>query len=242
MMEATPGRSRAGPACRATLSREFRLAPQFTLPRLMLVTDRHRTRGRNLVTVVADAVEGGVGIVQFHEPDRSDDELIELVRRIRRVVPAGTQLVVNGSPQIAAAAHAGLHVPAGAEAAVERCARVREQGLLYGRTVREASEAGVALEEQASYLLVGSVGTGSPGCDPQLVREIGRAVAPMPVFAGGAVTAARVPQLIHAGAYGVAVCQGILSASHPRRVAQALGLALEVAGAAGQHHAPDRLF
>ena len=226
---------------------EFRVTRQSGLPRLMLVSDRHRTRGRNLVTVIADAVDGGVGIVQLREPGLADDELIDLVRRVRRVVPAGTEIVVNGRPDVAATTRSGLHVPADSEPSAERCEGVREQGLLYGRSVLEGSDGGAVLAEQVSYLLVGPLGsnsseTGHPGCSPDRVREISRRVRPIPVFAGGKVTAAGVPGLIHAGAYGVAVCEGILSANHPRRVAQALVLALEVATAAGQHHGPDRLF
>ena len=40
----------------------------------------------------------------------------------------------------------------------------------------------------------------------------------------------KIPELLHAGAHGVAVCGAILSANDPRRVAQALALALKVAG------------
>ena len=68
------------------------------LPRLMLVTDRRRTRGRDLVPCVAQAVSGGVGLVQVREPDLPDDELRELVRRIRDAVGTRTTIVVNGEP------------------------------------------------------------------------------------------------------------------------------------------------
>jgi thiamine monophosphate synthase len=55
----------------------------------------------------------------------------------------------------------------------------------------------------------------------------------VPVFAIGGVTVTRIPELIHGGAFGVAVCGAILSSNDPRRVAQAMSLALEVAVARG---------
>ena len=56
--------------------------PTPPLPRLMLVTDRRRTRGRALVGLVARAVRGGVGVVQVREPDLPDDELRQLLGAI----------------------------------------------------------------------------------------------------------------------------------------------------------------
>jgi thiamine-phosphate pyrophosphorylase len=194
-----------------------------TLPHLMLVTDRRRTRGRELVTLVAQAAQGGVRLVQVRD----------LVGRIRLAVPPSTVILVNGSRRAARTLHAGLHLPAAAspigEAEDERAAYP-----LYGRSVHDDAEARRAVEDQADYIVLGTIyptpsKPGHPGRGAGLVRRIRRLVEPVPVFAIGGVTVARIPELVHAGAHGVAVCGALLGANHPRRVAQAMRLALEVA-------------
>jgi len=50
------------------------------------------------------------------------------------------------------------------------------------------------------------------------------------VLARGGMTPTRVPEVVHAGAHGIAVSRSILGANDPCRVAQALSLALQVAG------------
>ena len=203
------------------------------LPRLMLVTDRRRTRGRELVALVAQAVRGGVGIVQVREPDLPDDELRELVHRIRDEVDRSITIVVNGSLRVARTLHTGLHMPA-------RAARLGDVDLgraPYGRSVHDDAELRDALDDGVTYLLVGTIfGTESkPGrraAGVAFVERVCRQSAPLPVFAIGGITVSRVPAVIHAGAHGVAACGAFLSANEPQRVAEAMALGLEVATAA----------
>jgi len=196
----------------------------------MLVTDRDGTRGRDLVKVVACAARGGVGLVQIREPDLSDDALRELVLRIREAVPARTQLLVNSSVRVARTLRLGLHLPAVAPLLGE----TDLGGEPYGRSVHDENELRTALEDRADYLVLGTIfptqcKPGHPGAGVQLVQRICRQVHPLPVFAIGGVEIGRIPELIHAGAHGVAVSSGLLSANDPTRIAQAMSLAIEVA-------------
>lgn len=197
------------------------------LPRLMLVTDRHRTRGRGLVELVAEAVRGGVGIVQVRERDLPDDELRSLILRIQEAVAAGTPIVVNGSARVARTLRLGLHLPAAA-AAVERA------GPLWGKSAHDEAEAARAQSEGATYLVLGNICAtaskpGQPGRGLALLRRVCRQVHPLPVYAIGGITVSRIPPVIHAGAHGVAVSGAILSDNDPARVAAAMALALTVA-------------
>ncbi len=196
----------------------------------MLVTDRKRTRGRDLVALVAAAAGGGVRLVQVREPDLKDDELYALARRIRDSCTSEVRLVVNGSLGVARALGVGLHLPAAAPALGE----TRPAGLLHGRSVHDEAELRSALADGADYLVAGTVfpTESKPGRAPQglaWVERVCRQVAPLPVFGIGGIAVARVPAVLHAGAHGVAVCGAILSASDPQRVAEGLNLAITVA-------------
>jgi thiamine-phosphate pyrophosphorylase len=211
------------------------------LPRLLLVTDRRRTRGRDLVELVGRAVHGGVGWVQLREPDLPDDELRELMVRLRAVVPEGTLLSVNTSLRVARTTGVGLHRPA--RAAIER--RPDLGSAPYGRSVHDDEELRDALAEQVDYVIAGTVfpTVSKPGRRPgglALVERVCRLAHPVPVYAIGGISITRVPALLHAGAHGVAVCGAILSDNDPERVAQAMTLALEVSmrASAGPGPAP----
>jgi len=195
----------------------------------MLVTDRSRTRGRDLVDLVAAAARGGVGLVQIRERALSDDALRELVRRVRAAVPPATRVIVNTSVRVARTARTGVHLPARAPA----LGGVELAGELYGRSVHDEEELRRALLDRADYVVLGTIyptpsKPGHPGSGPALVARICRQAAPLPVFAIGGVSVARVPALIHSGAHGVAVTGAILAANDPERVAEAIVLAIEV--------------
>jgi len=206
--------------------------PPDGLARLMLVTDRRVARNRDLVATVGTAAAGGVGIVQVREHELEDAELSRLVTRLREVLPSRVAIVVNGRPELARKLGVGLHLPAAAPALP---ARASGGGLsLLGRSAHDEAEAERAAGEGVDYVLLGTIyetssKPGRPGSGPDLVRAVARRIAPVPVFAIGGVTVARIPELRHAGAYGVAACGAFLRARDPRRVAQAMTLALTVA-------------
>ncbi len=198
----------------------------------MLVTDRHAARGRDLVALVRAAVDGGVGIVQLRERDLDDAELGRLARRLQEALPTRVALVVNGRPALARELGLGLHLPAAAPPLADRA--LREALPLFGRSTHDEVEAECAAVEGADYVVLGTIYAtsskpGRPGSGPELVRAVARRVEPLPLFAIGGVTVARVPELLRAGAHGVACCSALLAARDPRRVAQALALAIAVA-------------
>ena len=191
----------------------------------MLVTDRHETGGRDLVGVVAEAVRGGVELVQVREKDLPDDALVALLGRLRTALPPTVRLVVNGRPAVARAARVGLHL-----GAAEPTLPERPPGL-YGRAAHDEAEAHRAQAEHVDYILLGTIfPTGSkpglPGAGPGLVAHISRLVAPTPVLAIGGITVANAASMLAAGAHGVAVRSAILAAPDPRAAARAFAVTL----------------
>lgn len=187
----------------------------------MLVTDRHATRYRDLVEVVSRAVEGGVGMVQVREKDLEDAEVKALVTRLMSRLPARVLIVVNGRPDLARALEIGLHLPA-------HCTGVDVSGIgLVGMSVHDEAEAEAALDLGAHYLVVGTIfptssKPGRPGAGPGLIERLKPVAGRTPLYAIGGITPANAAVVLGAGAHGVAVRSGILSAPDVQAAAAAL--------------------
>jgi thiamine-phosphate diphosphorylase len=196
------------------------------LPRLMLVTDRGATAGRDLVDVVAAAVEGGVGLVQVRERDLPVAELAALLRRVvERLRGSPARVLVNGHPALARALEVGLHLPASAPPPGG------PRPGLYGRAAHDEAEVRRARVEGVDYLVIGPVfptasHPGEPGTGPARLAALVRAASPVPVFAIGGLTPARAAAVRAAGVHGVAVRSAILGADDPRAAARRLLQAL----------------
>ncbi|MCH7809233.1 MAG: thiamine phosphate synthase [Chloroflexi bacterium] len=199
----------------------------------MLVTDRALVGGGDgLVEVVAAAVEGGANAVQLREKDLAPTNLARLAGQLgealRERSASGQRalLIVNGSADVAREIGAdGLHLPADAPFA-------RPDGItLVGRSVHSVEEAVKAEREGADYLIAGPIyqTRSHGGAAPAGLRLISAVVAvvSVPVVAIGGITAARLPDVLSAGAGGVAVISAILGASSPAAAASALREALE---------------
>ena len=184
-----------------------------SLPRLMLVTDRHFTNGRDLVDVIAEACTAGLRFIQVRERDLPGRIVRDLVRDLLDVVAPGTHIVVNGRAEVAEETGCGLHLPAAAPYADPLPA-------LWGRAVHDEKEARRAVSGGARYLVVGTIfptpsKPQDPGTGVGLIERIVAVARDVPVFAIGGVDAGRVAEVRSAGAYGVAVRRAILSAREP---------------------------
>jgi thiamine-phosphate pyrophosphorylase len=204
---------------------------KLTLPCLCLVTDRGLCRDTPLEEKVAQAVEGGVNLVQLREKDLPGGELLRLGERLREVTRGRALLFVNERVDVALLCGAdGVQLgeealPAGA------VRRLVGDGLLIGRSVHSLEGALQAQEDGADLLVVGTIfpTASHPGTQPAgvgLLSEIARRVA-IPLLAIGGVKAGNAPQVIEAGASGAAVISAILASPEPKRAAQELWQALQ---------------
>ena len=205
--------------------------------RLCLVTDRAAAGGRSLAEVVSACAAAGLPLVQVRDKAASGRELVELARAVREVTaPTGSRLVINDRVDVAAAVGAdGVHLPAGG--IPPRDARaLLGPGPLVGVSTHSPAEAEGAAGEGADYVVFG------PVYDTPSKREYGRpqglaALAeacrrtPVPVLAVGGVTPERVGELRAAGAAGVAVIRGLLTAADPARATRAYLAAWATGGA-----------
>ena len=196
-------------------------------PWLMLVTDRRLAASMDLITLVAQAVAGGVDLVQVREKDLPDAELLRLTRAILEAAGGRAGVVVNGRPEVARQAGAGLHLP-------EAAPLPPDPPPLWGRSVHSPAQAALAVRARPAYLVAGPVfpTDSKPGArplGPEGLQAIVRAAAGIPVLAIGGLEPPRVASVLGVGAAGVAVRGAILKASDPRGAARKLRVALDAA-------------
>ena len=193
------------------------------LPRLHAITDV-AVLARPDLAVRAAALAAAGPALALHARDRAATARILAAVAARFVAlarPAEAAVVVSGRPDIAAAVAAhGVQLGAG-DLAPADARRVMPRGWI-GRSVHSAEAAAAAKAEGADFLLVGPIyptptHPGHQGAGHQLIQ----ACAPLglPVIAIGGVTVERVPELIGAGAYGVAAIRALWDAEDPARAA-----------------------
>jgi thiamine-phosphate pyrophosphorylase len=144
---------------------------------------------------------------------------------------AGAICLINDRLHIALAVGAdGGHVGA-LDLPVDAARRVLGPDAILGATARDPEAGRAAVAAGATYLGVGPAYATStknglpPPIGPDGVAAVAAAVD-VPVIAIAGVTAARVPELRRAGAYGVAVVGAVAGAPDPRAAAKELAEAL----------------
>jgi thiamine-phosphate pyrophosphorylase len=185
-----------------------------SLVRLMLVTDDHLVRGRDLVEVALAAQRGGITSLQLRLKQTPGRELVALVRSL--VAALHVPVLVNDRPDIAiAAGAAGVHLGP-EDLAVELTRQIAPGGFLIGASVGTEAEVGPAAK--ADYWGVGPWRVTSTKQDagtalgPDRFRELVRLAGARPCIAIGGVLPEDVSAVLGSGGAGVAVVSGILAA------------------------------
>jgi thiamine-phosphate pyrophosphorylase len=193
-------------------------------PRLVLVTDRRATGGRDLVRVVEAALDGGLPAVQLREKDLPGRPLLALAEALRAATRrTGALLLVNDRVDVALAAGAdGVHLGGGSLPADVARALVGP-GAVIGVSTHVPGEA----TGGADLAFFGPVWEtrGKAAVGPARLAAAVRASS-IPVLAIGGVTTARIPAVREAGAAGAAVIRAILAAPDPAAATRELLAAL----------------
>ncbi|MET4158383.1 thiamine phosphate synthase [Agromyces sp. PvR057] len=205
---------------------------------IYLVTDAALCGARGVVSVVADAVDGGVRAVQLRDKTASTDALLRQLDVLASAIDGRAALLVNDRVDVAVAARDrglpvdGVHLGQG-DAAASAARDLLGDDAIIGLTAN-APEHLASLRRQArreiDYLGVGVIRPTTTKADhpPALgVDGFARfaAEAELPCVAIGGITLADVAALRRAGAAGVAVVSAICAAPSPRDAAAAFAAA-----------------
>jgi thiamine-phosphate pyrophosphorylase len=197
----------------------------MVVPSLVLVTDRNATAGRDLGDVVAAALDAGLPAVQLRDRDLPGRPLLALAECLRGLTErAGALLLVNDRVDVAVAVGAdGVHL-GGASMPVEVARRLLPVHALVGVSTHAVREVATVTADFAFFGPVHATPSKAAFGPPQGVARFREAIAAarIPVIAIGGITRVHIPDLLAAGAAGVAVIRAILSAEDPGRATRAL--------------------
>jgi thiamine-phosphate pyrophosphorylase len=181
-----------------------------------LVTDEACLGGRDLLTCVRQALEGGVTCVQYRAKDAAGTKMyIETLALKHLCDEFDVPLIINDRLDVAqAVGAAGVHLGQGdLPCGVAR--KILGADFLIGVSAHNVSEALQAVQDGASYLGCGAVfGTTTKADVTALgldnLRAIRQAVD-IPIVGIGGVTAANYALVRQTGADGAAIVSGILA-------------------------------
>ena len=186
--------------------------------RLLVVTDRHQTKGRPLVPLLQRALTAGRAAIQLRERDLPTRDLVALAREVQAVTASyRSQLLINDRIDVALALEGiGGHLRSNSLPLPVARKMLGPQRLL-GMSVHSVEEGLLAETQGADYIVLGPIYE-TPSKQmfgpPLGIHTLEKAckLVRIPIIGIGGVTAARAREMRHAGAFGAAVITAILGA------------------------------
>jgi len=204
-------------------------------PSLYLVTDPGLGRGRPLAEVVAQAVRGGVTLVQLRDKAADGRALLEEARALLALLaPQGVPLIVNDRVDVAVAAGAaGCHVGQSDLPAAAARALLGEDAILGVSldAVHQVAAVDPALVDYVAHGPFAPTLTKADAGGPVGAEGLAmvRRLTALPLVAIGGIDAGNAGAAIRAGADGIAVVSAIMAAADPAAASRELRAAIAAA-------------
>jgi len=197
--------------------------------RLIVVTDDGLAHPRDVEVLVRACLAAGAPAVQLRDKRSDDSRLLERAVAMRALCSEhGALFFVNDRLDIALASGAdGVHLGPD-DLPPEAARRIAPEGFLIGVSARDVAGVAAARAEGADYAGCGPVfGTSTKAdapSDPLGLEALARLVgaSSVPVVGIGGITASNARAVRDAGAAGVAVARGLMTAPDPGAVVRVL--------------------
>ncbi len=195
---------------------------------LYLVTDRSILKGRSLFDAVAEAIRGGVSMLQLREKDVCSRDFYQIALKLKELVNScNVPLIINDRLDIALAIDAdGLHIGQ-EDLPLEVARKLLGPGKILGYSVSNTAEAEYGEKNGADYLGAGPVyptGSKLDTVDPigiDGIKVIKESVS-IPVVAIGGVGPANAAEVKKSGVDGISVISAILGSPQVEENARSL--------------------
>ena len=189
-------------------------------PVLCWVTDRRRTKGRKLVDIAQEVVDGGFNMIRIREPDLGEDALEALIDQLKDITRGKAILMSNwrSSDNLWKHSNVGIHFPE-AMSPHEFTSNPNEMDYITGRSVHSIEAASAANYDRVNYLTYGTVFPSKthPGGPTQGLENLSSTIASSvhPILAIGGINPSNLSDVMATGVYGVSVIGAISEADKP---------------------------
>ena len=195
---------------------------------LYLVTDENACNGRDLFTIIEEAVKGGVDIVQIREKKLTQNSFLQKALRIREMLDRyNVPLIVNDSLVVAIAGKtAGIHV-GNSDYSPEIVRQLWPNCGILGYSIEFENQIQSLQANYSDYLALSPVFSTLTKTDTivewglQGIRQV-RTLTSKPLVAIGNINQENASDVVAAGADCLAVVSAICSAEKPGLAAEKL--------------------
>lgn len=178
------------------------------------------------------AINGGADAIQFRQKSGSTREMIETAREMQKICAEnGVTFIVNDRVDVAIAAEAdGVHLGQD-DFPIPLARKLLGKDVIIGGSASTLEEARVCFSEGADYVGFGPVypTTSKDDANPvtgiPMLKQVAEAV-PLPIIVIGGVSAGNVPEVMNAGAHGIAVISAVCCQDDPEEATRTLHRAL----------------
>ncbi len=178
------------------------------------------------------AIAGGADTIQYRQKSGSTREMIEIARNMKRLCSeADVTFIVNDRLDVAIAAEAdGVHLGQD-DFPIPMARELLGEGRIIGGSAATLDEARKCLSEGADYVGFGPVYPTSSKDDAgpvsgiDILKQVVE-IIPLPIIAIGGVGAENIPDVMRAGAHGIAVISAVCCQDDPEEATRSLYQAL----------------
>ncbi len=127
------------------------------MKKLYLVTNSEKYTEKEFLKRIEDALKGGVDILQLREKEKTDLEILNLGKKVKKICDDyKVPMLIDDKPHLAWALGCGVHVGAD-DMPISLCRKLLGEKALIGATAKSVEAAKKAQEDGADYLGVGAI-------------------------------------------------------------------------------------
>ena len=201
--------------------------------RLHVLTDTELQSRFSHVELANLVIKGGADTIQFRQKIGSTREMIETAQELKRICEeAGGTFIVNDRVDVAIASEAdGVHLGQD-DFPIPLARKLLGESRIIGGSAATLEEAQKCLAEGVDYIGFGPVypttskDDAGPVTGITLLEEVMNTIS-IPIIAIGGVTVENTPEVIQAGAQGIAVISAVCCQENPEQATRELFLALQ---------------
>lgn len=209
--------------------------------RLHVLTDTVLQSRFSHLELARMAIKGGADTIQFRQKIGTTREMIKIVRQLKQLcLDSSVTLIVNDRVDVAIAADAdGVHLGLD-DFPLPQARKLLGESRIIGGSAATLEEAQKCLAEGADYIGFGPVypttskEDASPVTGIKLLKQAVEAI-PLPIIAIGGISVENTPEVMRAGARGIAVISAVCCQEDPEQATRALYNALQTETLGGNH-------